>query len=257
MGRANFADILKRGKVDIAKEYRRLLVLFYDGNCPIVVLAEKHFFDCPYRGTCLSLKEFDQEYKFFFPRHGVGGDIDTLLLFCEYSLNLTTHITTLPDIEIINDYHRHIHLVMEKISYEEIHNDEGMILFIPKSQPASEVAAIVPAALSYKTLEYNHHSLKGNLQAKLEILKQMADEIEPKRKKLREIQWPDEKVFFQLLNKFVRHNNNDNPIIAAMLPDETEKVYDDIYQMWLLAELVLDNIERKNRMQELLGKINS
>ena len=59
-----------------------------------------------------------------------------------------------------------------------------------------------------------------------------------------------------MLQKFVRHNNKDNPIIASMSEEEIEAVYDDIYQMWLLAMLELDNVERKKRARELLGRIN-
>ena len=42
-----------------------------------------------------------------------------------------------------------------------------------------------------------------------------------------------------------------------MSDEEIEAVYDDIYQMWLLAMLELDNVERKSRAKELLGRINS
>ena len=62
---------------------------------------------------------------------------------------------------------------------------------------------------------------------------------------------------FQMFNKFVRHNNAENPVIATMRPAEIESYYDDIYQMWLLAKLILDNEDRNNRVRELLGRINA
>jgi len=35
-----------------------------------------------------------------------------------------------------------------------------------------------------------------------------------------------------------------------------EECYDDIYQMWLIAKLGIDNIERKKRVEAVLKKIN-
>ena len=84
----------------------------------------------------------------------------------------------------------------------------------------------------------------------------LADEIEPRRSELKSSPGSVESELFQMLQKFVRHNNRENPVIAAMKPEELEAAYDDIYQMWLLAVLELDNVERKKRAKELLGKIN-
>lgn len=60
-----------------------------------------------------------------------------------------------------------------------------------------------------------------------------------------------------MLQKFVRHNNKSNHFIRAMSNEETEECYDDIYQMWLLAILELDNVERKQRVEKTLEKINA
>lgn len=59
-----------------------------------------------------------------------------------------------------------------------------------------------------------------------------------------------------MLQKFVRHNNSDNPYISSLSPKEVEECYDDIYQMWLIAKLEIDNIERKKRVEAVLKKIN-
>ena len=59
-----------------------------------------------------------------------------------------------------------------------------------------------------------------------------------------------------MLQKFVRHNNSDNPYISSLSPKEVEECYDDIYQMWLIAKLGIDNIERKKRGEAVLKKMN-
>ena len=45
--------------------------------------------------------------------------------------------------------------------------------------------------------------------------------------------------------------------IKGLSPDELEACYDDIYQMWLLANAEIDNLERKNRVEETLRQINA
>jgi hypothetical protein len=59
-----------------------------------------------------------------------------------------------------------------------------------------------------------------------------------------------------MLQWFVRHNNEENPYIKSLSKEELENIYDDIYQMWLLAKLEIDNLERKNRVVEILKKAN-
>ena len=85
----------------------------------------------------------------------------------------------------------------------------------------------------------------------------MADDIEPQRKILNGINKTLADNLFQMLQKFVRHNNEDNPYIKSLSPVELEACYDDIYQMWLLAKLEIDNLERKKRVEATLQKINS
>lgn len=213
--------------------------------------------DYPFRGTCISLEDFENTYGLSFPDNINDTDIDTLVLFCEYVRNILDSETNggLWESEVSLLF-ENISQVIEKIGYREFKTENGMIIYVPLSVPAMEVASIVSSPLSYKTLEYNHHSNKGNLSAKLAMLKMMADDIEPQRKKLKNINGALESNLFQMLQKFVRHNNSDNVYIADMTPQETEGAYDDIYQMWLLAKLELDNVERNQRVKELLGKIN-
>ena len=134
---------------------------------------------------------------------------------------------------------------------------DGLLIFIEKTPEALSVAEIVDEKLSYKLLEYNHHRLKGDLTTKLGILKLMADDIEPQRKILNGINKTLADNLFQMLQKFVRHNNEDNPYIKGLSPEELENCYDDIYQMWLLAKLEIDNLDRKKRVESTLQNINA
>lgn len=254
MARRTFADILNSAEISIPLEYNRLIELFYrDPAYSLSKMAERHFNCFPNRGTCISLKDFDDTYGFHFPQRITSNDIDTLVLFCEYSSNLLRHISA-PEVAY---YARQVGQVIRKIGYIKTCDKKGTIIYTPRSVPAIEVAEIVSESLSYKTLQYNHHSLRGNLEEKLSILKLMADDIELQRKELKSVNSALESNLFQMLQKFVRHNNSDNAYISSMSPQEIETAYDDIYQMWLIAKLELDNKERSLRVKELLRRINN
>lgn len=91
----------------------------------------------------------------------------------------------------------------------------------------------------------------------------MGAELEAKRKKLHTINAVLENdIFFMLNNLNIRHNNknkgdkNYKEYVAKMRKDRLEKWYDELYQMILLAFLLMDNTKRADRVKELKVKIN-
>ena len=276
MARRNFGQILKEAKVDIRREYDRLFANFYLHKTYLVNYQEaslrdycaSQFGSMPFRDTCVDLDDFDDFYGFTFEKDPKDFDLDYLISFCEYAYNLSiysapsnvlnmnyaSYIDQQPQF-FIEQIMRVVDTIGYMITMESPEADYSII--IPKSAAAIAVAEISDQKTAYKALEYNHYALKGNLDRKLSILKVFADEIEPKHAALKRIPGSVENELFQLLQKFVRHNNKDNPVIAAMSDDEIEAVYDNIYQMWLLAMLELDNVERKTQAKELLGRVNS
>ena len=105
--------------------------------------------------------------------------------------------------------------------------------------------------------------MKGDLEGKRNILLLLADQLEPQREKLKQINSQFESDLFFLFNNVnLRHNNTDlgnkshfKPCVAAMSTEEKEQWYDDTYQMCLLAFLELDNQDRKDRVNQLKAKI--
>ena len=70
-------------------------------------------------------------------------------------------------------------------------------------------------------------------------------------------------IFFMLNNVNIRHNNcapedraKYKEYVAAMNSDQLEAWYDELYQMILLAFLLLDNEERAQKVSELKDNIN-
>ena len=280
MTRVPFSQILKAASVDLQREYDRLYNIFYmqkhqiDQGISLTLrdYCADNFVKLPFRGTCVSLDDFDDYYNRHFERVPADFDLDYLVSFCEYSYNLLINNTGIGYggfgisqafalSQPIQFYLQQVLRVVEAIGYMPNMQD-GITDFVPKDQAAIAVAEIVDSNLSYKVIEYNHHSMKGDLERKKSILLALADKLEPQRNKLNSVNNSLESDLFFLLNSVnVRHNNSDPDgrkyitTIANMKNKEIEKWYDDIYQMCLLAFLELDNIDRKERVKQLKQEI--
>ena len=145
---------------------------------------------------------------------------------------------------------------MEFLGFERV-NKENIYLFVEKNPVVSAVAEITNKDLAYSVMEYNHHRLKGDLATKKSILKMMYEDIEPCQRVLNDVNKSLKSDLFQLMNKFVRHNNNDNKFIQSLNDKQLESICDDIYQMWLLAKMEIDQVERNKRMKIILEAVNA
>lgn len=264
MGRKNIYDILQSIGFDLKTEYTRLYISFYDEDPVYLIsieqLAEEYFsgFSQSFVRRCISLDDFDKTYGFNFKRHPDEFDIDYFLLFCEYTYNICIELQGLCHSKDKTKVNRFVHNVLDcidNLGYKEIEKD-GVSIFVEANPEALAVAEIVDEDLSFRVLEYNHHKLKGDLDSKKIILKLLADDIELKRGALSGINRTFTNQLFELMNKFIRHDSSDNEVISNMEDEKLEEIYDDIYQMWLLAKLQLDHLERKGRVEAVLTAIN-
>lgn len=280
MSRKPFSQVLKEASIDLRREYDRLYFLFFlqriqDSSGNSLTLREycaSTFLQLPFRGTCVTLDDFDDYYEYHFEKAPSAFSIDTLVTLCEYSYNLAVYNQGInptilsyglaPLSQAVQFYVNQVNIVIENMGY--MPNVQGCITdFVPKDQAAIAVAEVVDSNLSYKVIEYNHHSMKGDLERKKSILLALADKLEPQRSKLNSVNSPLESDLFYLLNTVnVRHNNSDPngtkyvETVAKMKSKEIEKWYDDIYQMCLLAFMELDNVGRKGRVKELKKRIS-
>ncbi len=266
MSRIPFSEVLKNASIDIDAEYYRLYVLFYQNcynNHSIRSLCSEFFTDLPYRGTCISLDDFNTTHGFYYYKTRHTSDIDYLVSFCEYTYNLVMYSINY----IVSKYPRglysHVQMfikqvlsVIEKIGYMSNDADEGITDFVPKDQVAISVSEILDPNLSYRVIEYNHHSMKGDLDRKKAIIRALIDKLEPQRKKLNSINKEFASDLGFLANRMnIRHNNvdegNRKTIASTMSTEQLEAWYDDIYQMCLLAFLELEQLDRKERIRSL------
>jgi hypothetical protein len=141
----------------------------------------------------------------------------------------------------------------------EIWEDEKVII-IEKNRAASAAAEVVDSDLAKDIVQYNHYLLKGEVEIKRDIITRLAKELEPKLGQLEkadEILADQLSVFFDNMN--IKYNNTDpddkNFVkhTAKMDAIEVEEVYDEIYQMILLALLLLEHTEREKYVKELMS----
>lgn len=279
--RRNFAEILKEGHIDIKNEYTKLYNIMYksikddnDETYTIHELIAENFYHYNIRGTCLTLDEFDQTYGFIFEEQPQDFNIDYLVSFCEYFQNLLICFQTDPsniissmankiDVRSLMD---HIERVIDAIGYMQAH-DDGFLIYVEKSPAAIAVSEspIVPEDLSYRVLEYNHHSLRGDIAKKKQILIAIAAFLEGKKEELNSVNSSlCTDVFYAFNNLNLRHNNIDPAIpskykvtVAQMGDEKLEEWYDEVFQMCLLAILEVENIERKKRFKTLKDSVNN
>ena len=261
--RRTFFDLLKNSKVDVNFELQKLNNLFIQ-EC------------CFHRRKSYSLHDlvaenFVKYYKrreHFLSLHELLNAIylecfniskfDKYFLYAEMYVDLISILDNLNNQEIEsqkNIIKTQIERVISSLGYKFIVIDDRQIIvennvFANEAAQAVTEFADIKEALSI--LEYNHFSNKGNIERKKEILKKIADLLEPWRKPLNKsselkdlLKSNNDKIqalekLFYMYNKFnIRHNNEDQ-MLTGLSNQEIESWYDKIYTMSLFVILGKD-----------------
>lgn len=283
--RRTLFDILDQRQFDIVKEYDRIYTLFYldqqigyyNRMQPLAgYISDKYRLLPSYLiHRTISLDDFENEYKCQFYEPGYwpyqkkdeNVRLNDFLLLCEYTYNFTKaiepHVQKLcresnsnKGINHVAMFLRNIESCVDELGCKIIVKN-NIYIIVSTTPQVLAIAEIVEPELGTAIFEYNHFRLKGQLAEKLQILKLLADDLEPQRKELNSINNSLSNNLFQMFQFFVRHNHTGDEKYKQLSDDEIEAWYDDIYQMYLLAKLELDQVERNKRVKEFLAIPNN
>lgn len=249
-------------KSTYSSPYDRTLFEFVDERC---------FKDWTYRGHFVDVKDFLEAIDYNeIKKSAKNGDTEAFMTLIEltYNLwNLAYHdIMNKNSTSGWNNNFFHLRDVMldnlEKYNHKAYIDDER-ILIIEDKPEVTAVVEIIEQDLALDIIRYNHRSLQGEIELKKKILISLGSELEPKRKELQVLNKQlSEDIFFMLNNINIRHNNRSKKDmskykehVAKMSKTRLEKWYDELYQMMLLAFLLLDNVDRMTSVKELKEKI--
>lgn len=229
------------------------------------------FRDWDYRGHFIDVKDFLDSIEYnSIKKDAKSGDINAFMTLIELTYNFwnLTHNNLSSEGTYGKWQKNYYHLRDVMLDNLEKYNhtayiDDERVLVIEDKPGVTAVAEIVEDDLALDIIRYNHRSLQGEVELKKSILISLGAELEPKRKDLQQLNKQlSEDIFFMLNNINVRHNNRSKKdkgkykeYVAKMSKTRLEKWYDELYQMMLLAFLLLDNVERASQVKELKDKI--
>lgn len=299
MGRKSIFDVIS-SKMDLENEAERIQML-YESECinfVNYVANEKHYVTHTITKK-MTLSDFVDEYVFPKWKHrgrcisqydllielGLNDLIDNgfknvelleLLLYFEFISNMVyySNKVEIEDIDL-REYEKeetvnfrllseNIESVLNYLNYEQKTIDEERVIIVEKNTATTSVCGIVDDSTALSVIQYNHFLLKGDIDKKRAILKELGDKLEPERPTLKQLENKklEDNIFYLLNNLNIRHNNvtKDKPkykeYVANMSDEELENWYDEIYQMILLAFLELDDFkERRKKINALKRKI--
>lgn len=242
--------------------YNLTLFEFVDQRC---------FRDWSYRGHFVNVKDFLEAVNYNeIIKSAKNGDTKAFMILIELTYNLWSlayyDIIDKDSLSKWNNNFFHLRDVMldnlEKYNHKAYIDDER-ILIIEDKPEVTAVAEIIKQDLAIDIIRYNHRSMQGEIELKKKILISLGSELEPKRKELQVLNKQlSEDIFFMLNNMNLRHNNRSKKdmgkykeYVAKMTKARLEKWYDELYQMMLLAFLLLDNVDRTENVKKLKEKI--
>ena len=258
----HFYEILNKQKdFDLYRDYCNLRNKFYfnkiyldnpyPGEVTLFNILDEDFKNVKFNdGSYETLWDFENLNKLSFRMDKVASDNNYYLLFCEYIINLLNNYDfNEKELKVyaseITDF---IYKSIAKLKYIKAEKD-NTIIFIPKDEILIDVAKKVEPSLREKILIYSHHSTKGDLTAKRDILNSLALELEPQRNSLSSLASNLTSDLFAAFNNFsIRHNNSTptdptkyNEKFTLLSEPEKEEIYDFVFQYCIIALKLLDN----------------
>lgn len=233
------------------------------------------FLEWENRGNCVNCNEMRRDLQInrlvSYCETGIDVTIEELFDYLEYIANILNliinykwdNINNVIDKRIYNAIISNVRNILASLNCEIYKSDDKKVIIVEKNPAATAVAEIIDENITDDVIQYNHYLLKGDIETKKKILLALGVKLEPKRNNLKEINKSlESNIFFMLNNLNIRHNNCDisneknyKKYVANMSKETLEGYYDELYQMILLAFLLMDNVDRMKKIDELKNKI--
>ena len=273
--RKNIFQIIEEND-DLGRKIERIVQLFQEEQLVVLqtnnskkaytmekVVNDGLFKTWKQRGYCVDVDDFLDALA--FDELCENDDMESFVIIVEVVYNfwmlIYTQIykSTIPNAKQVECYDflrikKMLDDYLSQCNHRAVHYpDEEKVLIIPDNEAVTAVMEIVDAPLGMEVLHYNHHTLKGNLNAKKSVLRNLGDALELRRKELHKVDGTLETTIFHILNSMgIRHMNAKNEANIVKVGDDLEYWYDELYQMMLLAFLRMDNVNRMNKYEEEL-----
>ncbi len=224
------------------------------------------FNDWKSRGRCISLFDFLDTLQYELMAKQATYRIEDFFSLIELIYNMwalaAIYFDKYKSAEPIGNF---IHLknlmndILQQYNHTIYYDKQNECVYVIEDKPEVTAACeIVSPSLSLEIIKYNHRTLKGNIELKKQILVDLGAKIEPERKYLKTIDDKlEDDIFFALNNLNLRHNNikqgdkNYHELVEKMSNEELEEWYDEVYQMILLALLLIDHKSRTEKIKQL------
>lgn len=229
----------------------------------------------------IQFSSYDEEKDYLETNY---NSYDRLFTYIEFIIDIHTYlennkteltISRYPQFQKISDYsvlknfdriEKRITYSLEKTNHELKKLEDGKYIIVEKNVYAYQASQILSETNIFeatKILEYNHFANKGNIERKREILKSLADYLEPLRseinasEELKEVLKVNNKKIisveklFEMYNQFGLRHNNTEQYHLGMSEAEIEQWYDDIYTSTLFVILSLNEAQILSRLNKL------
>lgn len=265
--RKNIFQLLQNSKIDIKAEYRRIKYLFeeeefyyYQYITISKFIDSECFSKWPYRKRCIKIDEMKDLLEVDDFNMDCNLNINRLLTYMEFIINITSfsikNTNSVNYITLTTTLLENITDLLNDMNYEIQEISEEQYIIVEKDSLSTAVAETIPS-ITTSVIEYRRFSLKGDIDSKSSILKELANKIEPLDKKFKSTEFNSfmDDIGTLLNNLNIRHNNIEGkykqPYIVDMKPEELEEWYDKTYDMILVALLIDKYIDDKSKIKEL------
>ena len=255
----HITEVVSRETVNIQQEYNKIynrlhrkvngwsLFDYYCANFREGEMDELSF----------TLKEFSENHNYKFIKKPECVNLELLLMFCEYVLNLNQRCHGhridfyFDGLRYGFEMSEYIKRLLNMLNYQSVSVKNNMwIWVIPKNieLDAILIAEHIETDVKMQIVQYYHPSNKGNLLFKKGILCNLGALIEPKRAILNKLNQNLEQRLFQFLNYGnIRHNNVDPNSkfycekVSQLNNIEAEELFDTVFIMSMVALILLEH----------------